>query len=120
MSKLRRLKPIFPAVTAHTKAGKIGNLLLNALTTSFSYSDKLGSSCLSKLCRLKPIFPAATAHTKAGKIGNLLLNVLVKTSSMREVLGIPKYQKLPVSVRVGRLPQKPPELTNARLWRREA
>ena len=30
---------------------------------------------------------------------------------MHEVLGIPKSQKLPVSVRVDRLPQKPPELT---------
>ena len=73
LSRLCRLKPIFPAVAAHTKAGKIGTLLLNALKTSFSYFDKLGSFCLSRLCRLKPIFPAVAAHTKAGKIGTLLL-----------------------------------------------
>ena len=55
-------------VAAHTKAGKIGTLLLNALKTSFSYFDKLGSFCLCRLCRLKPIFPAVAAHTKAGYI----------------------------------------------------
>ena len=76
---LCHLKPIFPAVAVHTKAGKIGTLLLNALKTSFSYFDKIGSFCLSSLCRLKPIFPAVAAHTKAGKIGTLLLNAL-KTS----------------------------------------
>ena len=41
---------------------------MNALKTSFSYFDKLGSFCLSRLCRLKPIFPAVAAYTKAGDI----------------------------------------------------
>ena len=68
LSSLCRLKPIFPAVAAHTKVGKIGTLLLNALKTSFPYFDKLGSFCLSSLCRLKPVFPAVAAHTKAGYI----------------------------------------------------
>ena len=79
MSKLCRLKPIFPAVAAQTKARKIGNLLLDALKTSVSQFDNLGSFCLSKLCRLKPIFPAVAAQTKARKIRNLLLSAL-KTS----------------------------------------
>ena len=79
LSSLCRLKPIFPAVAAHTKAGKMGTLRLNALKTSFSYFDKLGSFCLSRLCLLKPIFPAVAAHTKAGKMGTLRLNAL-KTS----------------------------------------
>ena len=74
-----RPEVFFPAVAAHTKAGKIGALLLNALKISFSYFDKLGSFCLSSLCRLKPIFPAVAAHTKAGKIGTLLLNALKRT-----------------------------------------
>ena len=70
---------IFPAAAAHTRAGKIRNLLLNALKTSVPDFGKLGSFYLSGLCRLKPIFPAVAAHTKAGKIGTLLLNAL-KTS----------------------------------------
>jgi hypothetical protein len=79
LSRLFRLKPIFPAVAAHTRAGKIGTLLMNALKISFSYFDKLGSFCLSSLCRLKPIFPAVAAHTKVGKIRTLLLNALKRT-----------------------------------------
>ena len=78
---------LFPAVAAHTKAGKIGTLLLNALKTPFSYFDKLGSFCLSSLCRLKPIFPAVAAHTKAGKIGTLLLNTLKTSFSYFDKLG---------------------------------
>ena len=62
-------------------------LLLNALKTSFSYFDKLGSFCLSRLCRLKPIFPAVAAHTKAGKIGTLLLNALKISFSFFDKLG---------------------------------
>ena len=84
LSSLCCLKPIFPAVAAHTKAGKIGTLLLNALKTSLSYFDKLGSFCLSSLCRPKPIFPAVAAHTKAGKIGTLLLNALATSVSHPE------------------------------------
>ena len=87
MSRLCRLQPIFPAVAADTKAGKIGTLLLNALKTSFSYFDKLGSFCLSRLCRLQPIFPALAAHTKAGKIGTLLLNALKTSFSYFDKLG---------------------------------
>jgi hypothetical protein len=70
---------IFPAVAAHGKAGKIGNLLLNTLKASVSYFERLGSFGLPKLCRLKPVFPAVVAHGKARKIRDLLLNTL-KTS----------------------------------------
>ena len=87
LSRLCRLKPIFPAVAAHTKDGKIGTLLLNALKTSFPYFDKLGSFCLSSLCRLKPIFPVVAAHAKAGKIGTLLLNALKISFSYFDKLG---------------------------------
>ena len=78
---------ILPAVAAHTKAGKIGNLLLNALKTSVPDFGKLGSFCLSGLCRLKPIFPAVAAHTEAGKIEALLLNALKTSVSYFDKLG---------------------------------
>ena len=87
MSRLWRLQPTFPAIADHTKAGKKGNLFLNALKTSFSYFDKLGSFCLSRLCRLQPIFPAIAAHTKAGKKGNLFLNALKTSFSYFDKLG---------------------------------
>ena len=87
LSRLCRLQPIFPAIAAHTKAGKIGNLFLNALKTSFSYFDKLGSFCLSRLCRLQPIFPPIAAHTKAEKIWNLFLNALKTSFSYFDKLG---------------------------------
>jgi hypothetical protein len=76
LPKLCRLKPIFPAVAAHGKAGKIGNLLLNVPKTSVSYFEKIGFFGLPKLCCFRPIFPAVAAHGKARKIGNLFLNML--------------------------------------------
>jgi len=67
LSKLCRLKPIFPAVVAHGKARKTGNLLLLALTASASWFDKLGSFLFPEALPLKTDFSSRSLPWKSDK-----------------------------------------------------